>query len=420
MNLLALLLTLLLFLGPVFMAVNGWPIEGFGDKYKVMYLYPSFYILTIVIFVFFTQIKFSEKRYKYALYIIIVTFLWYIFNKITGGPAHKNALLQSITLPAMYYVFYEYMKENKYEKDNIKKLLIFLFIFNALMAIYERLTLTLYYPYDLIRSDFDLAFDDEEVFRSSGMLGHPLTNALIMSIMMTFILVSDINIIIKYCLYFIGFFSLFCFNARAAIVISAGIFVLYIIRPLFKKKATMKSRLFGLLFLFAFVFLGVFLIESGYGGRFEARGDISEDNSALARLDVFDIIIQYGVSNFLWGLSGDEVDQIAMAVLGMTHIENWFILSIMYNGLIITSIVTLLFVPIYRNATLPYNKYASFLIFISTIVLGSTNNSFATGIPALSIFFACCYAFSPSDCEGENIENDTTNCPVSAEMIEQS
>lgn len=416
MNLLALFLTLLLFLGPVFMAVNGWPIEGFGDKYKVMYLYPSFYILTIVIIALFAQRNLTEKRYKYALILIFITVSWFVINQIMGGAAHKNALLQSMTLPAMYYVFYEYLKENKFEKDNIKKLLIFLFIFNALMAIYERLSLTLYYPYDLIRSDFDYALDDDQVFRSSAMLGHPLTNALIMSIMMTFILVSNFNIIIKYGLYFVGFFSLFCFNSRAAILLSAVIFILFMARPLLNKKATFRSRLLAFILLVAIIVFGAHLIESGYGGRFEAQGEISEDNSALARLDVFDIIIQYGVSNFLWGLSGDEVDQIAMAVLGMTHIENWFILSTMYNGLIITSIVTLLFVPIYRNAILPYNKYDSFLIFISTIVLGSTNNSFATGIPALSIFFACCYAFSPPDCEGEN--NDTLNCPVSTEMIE--
>ena len=420
MKILAFILTLFLFLGPVFMAVNGWPIEGLGDKFKVMYLYPSFYILTVVVLFLFTQGKLKGNRYKYALYVIFITFFWFFINKAIGGPAHKNALLQSMTLPAMYYVFYEYLKENNLSKNSVKKLLVFLFLFNALMAIYERLTLTLYYPYDLIRSDFDLALDEEQVFRSSAMLGHPLTNALIMSIIMTFILVSDFNFITKYFLYFTGFFSLFCFNARAAIMISAGIFVLYRIRPLMSKNSTIGSRLFAVLLLSVFVAFGIFLISSGYGGRFEERGDLSEDSSAMARLDVFDIIIQYGVSNFLWGLSGKEVDQIAMAVLGMTHVENWFVLSTMYCGLIITTIVTLLFVPVYRNATLPYKRYASFLIFISTIVLGSTNNSFATGIPALSIFFACCYAFSPPDSNEELINNDTSDSSASLELLEHS
>ena len=407
MNLLAYILTLLLFLGPIFLAVNGWPVEGFGDKFKVMYLYPSFYILSVVVPFLFIQRKLSGFRYKYALAIILITVLWFVVNKMIGGPAHKNALLQSMTLPAMYYVFYEYIKEDGYLRTKIKNLLIFLFLFNALMAIYERITLTLYYPYDLIRSDFDFALDEDLVFRSSAMLGHPLTNALIMSIVMTFILISNLKSLLKYSLFFIGFFSLFCFNARAAIIISAGVFVLYTIRPLFQKGTSSSRRLFSILLLIAFSLVGIFLLNAGFGGRFEERGELSEDSSTLARLEVFNIISEYGISNFLWGLSGKDVDQIAMAVLGMTHIENWFILSTMYSGLIITTIVTLLFVPVYRNATRPYEKYFSFLIFISTIVLGSTNNSFATGIPALSIFFACCYAFAP-------INEDDGDAPIVA------
>lgn len=420
MKILTFLLTILLFISPVFMAVNGWPIVGFGDKFKEMYLYPSFYILTIVVFFLFIQRRLLEKRYRYALCVIFITFSWFIVNRIADGVANRNVLLHSMNLPAMYYVYYEYMKENEFPINSLKKLLIFLFLFNALIAIYERLTLTLFYPYDLIRTDFDYLLDEEEVFRSSAMLGHPLTNALIMSIMMTFILISNLRPIVKYSLFFTGFLSLFCFNARAAIIISAGIFVLYMIRPIFKKDSSKRSRLFAVFVLVVFALFGFYLLQSGYGGRFEERGDFSEDGSVLARLDVFDIVIQYGISNYLWGLPPDEVDQIAMSVLGMTHIENWFILSTLSSGLIITTIVTLLYVPIYRNATLPYSKYSSFLIFIATIVLGSTNNSFATGIPALSIFFACCYAFTPvepNESEDNEIEEENENYICCEEQI---
>lgn len=403
MNLLTKILTFLLFIGPVLLAVMGWPLYGFVEKSKVLYLYPSFYVLTVVVFWLYLKGKLKDIKFKYAVWIVFVSFSWFIFDKLYGREANMNVLFHSMALPAMYYIFYESLEDNPINRKNIKKIILVMFVINALMAIYERLTLTLYYPYDLIRSDFDYALEEEMIFRSSALLGHPLTNALVMSIIMTFVLVSDYNFFKKYSLYLIGFFSLFCFNARAAIMISAGILVLYNVRPLFQKSTSWSRRFFSALLLVGFVVIGIYLLNAGFGGRFEDRGELSEDSSALARIEVFSIISQYGISNFLWGLPYKDVENMAIAVLGMTHIENWFILSTMIVGLIVTTIVTLLFIPVYRRAVRLYDMFSAFLIFIGAIVLGSTNNSFATGIPALSIFFACCYAFAPINYDGVDV-----------------
>ena len=356
MNLLAKLLTFLLFIGPVVLAVMGWPLYGFVEKSKVLYLYPSFYILTIFVFVSFLQGKLKDKKYKYALWIVIITFLWYFIDKTLGREGNMNVLFHSMALPAMYYIFYGLLSEQDVERIRIRNLILYLFTFNGLMAIFERITLSVYYPYDLIRLNFgyDL-IQDEMVFRSAALLGHPLTNALCMSIVMIYILISDIELIKKSILYFIGFFSLFCFNARAAIMISAGTFALYTIRPLFRKDTPWTKRFFSLLLLVVFVFVGIYLLNAGFGGRFEEQGDFSEDGSALARIEVFSIFNQYGIANFLWGMPYKDVENMALAVLGMTHIENWFILSTMIVGLVITTIVVILFIPVYCNAIKPYD-----------------------------------------------------------------
>ena len=401
MNLLVFVLTFLLFIGPVIMAVMGWPLYGFVEKSKVLYLYPSFYILTVVTFYFYFQKRLTDKKFKFAILIILVTFSWYFVDKILAREGNMNVLFHSMALPAMYYILYESLDNNHNYKKQVRAIILFMFTFNAIMAIYERLTMTLYYPYDLIRLGFDYALDEDMVFRSSALLGHPLTNALIMASIMAFILTSNIKDIMKYFLFLIGFFSLFCFNARAAIAISALTFLLYTIRPIFQKKASWSKRFFSFVLLISFAIVGFYLFKAGFGGRFEERGELSEDGSALARIEVFSIISEYGISNFLWGMPYKDVENIALAVLGMTHIENWFILSTMIVGLVITTIVVILFIPVYWHAVQPYDRYTSFLIFISTIVLASTNNSLATGIPALSIFFACCYAFSPDVTEKE-------------------
>lgn len=413
MNLLAYILTSLLFVGPVILAVVGWPVEG---DFKSVYLYPSFYILIVFVLVAFTKGNLKEKKYKYAVWILMVTIVWFLLNKVMGRSNSTMILFNSMALPAMYYIFYELLKNGLLNRKIIRNLILLFFTINCLVAIYERLTMHLYFPFDLIRTDFDLDMIQEEmVFRSSALLGHPLTNALFMAIIMIFILVSDIRPLKKYLLYIIGFFSLFCFNARAAIMISAGTFALYASRPLFRRGTSFSKKFFSVVLLFAFGAIGFYLLSAGYGGRFEEQGDFSEDNSTLARIEVWSIFSRYGVTNFLWGMSGKDVEKIAIAVMGITHIENWFILSTMVVGLVVTTIVTLLFIPLYRSAQKMYDRFTSFLLFVVVVGLSSTNNSLACGVQALSLFFACCYAFPQLA-----IEKETNNCVVIEDETEMA
>ena len=391
MTLLAYILTFLLFIGPVVLAVIGWPVEG---DFKTVHLYPSFYILIVYVCIKYTKGELSEKKYKYAVWVLIVAFGWFLLNKVLGRSNGKVILFNSMALPAMYYIYFELLKDKKIDGSKIRYLVILLFVVNGLLAIYERLTMTLYFPFDLIRTDFSFdQIQEEMIFRSSAFLGHPLTNALLMSIVMIFILTSRLRFLVKYSLYFIGFFSLLCFNSRAAIMISAGTFALYVVRPLFMEEVSWSKRFVSILLLTSFVIVVLYLLYAGFGGRFEENGDLSEDGSTLARIEVWGIFSRYGLTNFLWGMSGKDVEKIALAVMGMTHVENWFVLSSMVVGLVVTTIVVLLFVPLFKWAIQPYDRYTSFLLFIVTIGLASTNNSLACGVPALSFFFVCCYAF---------------------------
>lgn len=408
MRILANILTLLLFMGAVILAYVGWPVEG--DKFKAgeIHLYPAYYILLIYVFFAFLSNRMDRRKGRAALIIIALTFIWFLGGKVLGQTLSKMILFNSMALPAMYYIFYQSLYGER-TRTNVKKILLFMFLLNSLWAIYERLTMTLWFPVDMIRSDF--SFDretDSAVFRSSALLGNPLTNALIMAIIMVFILTSKMNMFRKYFMYFIGLFGLFCFNARASIMISGGTLGLYMLYALFRKKSSVSQRLFAFIMLVVSVVVGIYLLKSGFGGRFEERGDITEDDSTMARIQVWDIFLKGDITDFLWGMSGDEAEKLAISAMGMIHIENWYILSSLVVGLVITTIVVLLFIPLFRNVLRPYDRFTSFLILIVVVGLSSTNNSLACGVPALPIFFACCYAFK--NVKGRNRVNKTKEC----------
>ncbi len=392
MRFLAYILTSLLFLGPVVLAYMGWPVEG--DIFKSVHLYPAYYILLVYVFYAFFFNKMDKRDSRAALLILAIVFVWYAGGRLWGLSRSKMVLFNSMALPAMYYIFYRSLKGENIRK-RLKVVLLFMFLLNSLFAIYERLTMTLWFPFDLIRTDFTLGeINDYAVFRSSALLGHPLTNALIMAIIMIFILTSGMKSLLKYPLYFIGMFGLFCFNSRAAIMISGGTLGLYLLSSLFKKRKSIGSRLFSVAMLSCSVAVGFYLFSSGYGGRFEEQGDFSSDDSTLARVHVWDIFLKGDITDFLWGMSGDDAEKIALNVMGIVHIENWYILSSMIVGLVITTLVVILFVSLFRNILRPYGRFTSFLILVVVVGLSSTNNSLACGVPAIAMFFACSYAFN--------------------------
>ena len=393
MHLLAFFSTIMLFVGPVILAIIGWPVEG--DAVEGVHLYPTYYALLIYLFVAFLSKKIDVRYNREALLIVIFIFFWYVFNRTLGRSASKMILFNSMILPAFYFVFFSSLKGIVIQ-NKIKTMIILLFFINSLIAIYERIAMVNFFPFDVIRTDVNIGdISEKMIFRSSALLGHPLTNALIMAIIMVFVLLSDIKPLYKYTLYSIGMFGLFCFNSRASIMISGITFGLYMIHPLFQREATVKQKLASISIIIVAIIGVLYLIEAGYGGRFEERGDFSSDSSALARINVWGIFTKYDLDFFLWGMPGKDAEEIANAVMGVANIENWFIMSVMVVGLIVTTIVIMFFIPLFRKSLSSFSRFDSILILLVVLGLSSANNSLACGVPAIATFFVCCYAFKP-------------------------
>lgn len=394
MNIIAYIITFLLFIGPVVLSLLGWTVEG--DMTSHVKYYPAFYILLVFTFSSLFNNSAWNKYNKIALLIVFITIIYFSTTRLLlGRKISSMVLLNSMSLPAMYFLFWHIVKE-KYKKGVLNTILT-LFIANNLLAIYERFSHTLFFPFDLIRKDLNMAgVEETDVFRSTALLAHPLSNALIMSIVMSFILLSDMKTNKKYTLYFIGLIGIFCFNARAAIIISVLIFALYHAKRILSDNTSMSVKILSILLAVVTVIFIKYLFDIGLAGRFAERGNFAQDDSALQRLYVWMLFQKYDISYFLWGLPGDMIQKMTLSAYGSRYVENWFIASTLSVGLIITISIILLFIPLFKSAVKPFSKYNSFLLIFTCIGLASTNNSLACGVPAIATFFTCCYAFGNS------------------------
>ena len=133
MNFLSKLLTFLLFIGPVVLAVFGWPVEG--NRIKNVHLYPAYYILSVYLIYAVLTKKISLKISREALLILVIVFLWYWGNKLVNRQMSKIVLVNSMALPAMYFIFFSSLRDIKIKK-NVQRIILILYIINCLVAGY--------------------------------------------------------------------------------------------------------------------------------------------------------------------------------------------------------------------------------------------------------------------------------------------
>lgn len=405
MNFISYIVTILLFIGTCFLAYLGWHVEGNNVNF-ISSFYPSFFILLLLHIFLNTHSSRYKKINRNNTIFIFFLFAYFIFFKvITNRTIPTMLLFNSICLPILYASFFTYFTQTTHQKK-IKRLIIVLFIANSLIAIYERLTLQNFFSLDLAYKDSDFSIESDmyaDLFRSTALLGHPLTNALITSIIMGFILISNIKTTSKYALYILGFIALMCFNARGSILLSSLSFIFYILHTTFQKKVKFSTKFLNFAFVIISVTIIFYLFNEGYGGRFFEKDDISEDGSILARIEVWSILANCTLSDILWGTA--DITKLAMKTLGHVHIENWLILSVLMGGLVITILAIILFIPNFKYYLKNYTLFEKLFILSICLGIASTNNSLACGVPALSVFIVCAYAFKKTSVSNKHLTN---------------
>jgi hypothetical protein len=351
-------------------------------------LHPAFLIMCpLMVFVIgnnISQLYIKKKIEFYFLLFMAVLIIYLYIYDLTGSIAYiPNTLL----LPLCFSICLN--ERNVSSLTKLRKLIILFFILNSALAIVEM----------LIKHNFFVLedYDTSGYFRSTAFQGHPLNNALVTSVILAFILMSDLKERTKNILLLLGLVSIICYGARGSMLVWSVMIVFYFLAynpPVNSLKNIRKKRKHRILLLLAVVLIIVLIIiYTPYGTRiFELRS--LDDDSTGVRLEVLNFLTNINIRDFLWGASAKSAEKVG-EIIGVGIIENFWILWLIRFGLIMAICLSFFFIKFLHQKVKCYGKFASFFIPITFLAVASTNNSLATTSPAISIYVLCLYAFTP-------------------------
>lgn len=326
------------------------------------------------IILLFTQIQLLVK-YKYGLLIIIYLVLLFISLVFVQEKSY-SAMFSWVTPLIIAAVIQE--KDRK-KITPLMYLYLFVFVANACAAFYERFTLSLLMEPDvddrILMQQMGYGESSSSSFRSFALLGHPLNNGNIMAFMSFIIFYTKtIPLKLRLLLTAIGLSSLFCFNSRGAILVSAGLLtpsVYHYVRYNTKQKFT----------VIIVILIGVLALITNFakfGGRLASDGIM--DDSAMVRVLSIQEFLSIPFNTLLMG--GYE----------MTYGENGYLMILAQYGLLVGGfkIVVELFLA-YNIIGRQYSKMTKFIVMASLIVIGSTNNNLA--FPLVFPMYVMCVNF---------------------------
>ena len=315
----------------------------------------SLVFATIFLFICsFTEISRNKYFIKLLLYFIVV------FISVVYIQKRPLSTVCSWCAPLTIY-FSLSDREYKYIKPIYWFFIIF-FIANTGISIFERITgerlLEVDYNNEILVQQMNISEEEGDTsFRSFSLLGHPLTNANIMAFM-AFIIFYTKSSISKYKLplLILGTISLFCFNARAAIVITIILLI-----PTIKKtiEDNRKHKLFSIIIIII-LFTTAIIHFSSFEGRL---GEGFADESSLVRLTAIQYFFSIPLYNLIIG--GNKI------VAG----ENGILMILEQFGLILGGLkiyLEVLFAYTFLKDNLKNGKWT---IILSLFLIGTCNNN---------------------------------------------
>lgn len=353
---------------------------------------PAFYLILIFILLNVTKIKWI--RLKYPIYTVLFLCFVLIFNKQTGRDIDISMYMNALILPlCLSFILLGLVNTNKKVSIQTRKLILFFFIIECSLAIIERVTNYNLFPF-VLQQDFQV---EDNLFRSSALYGHALSNALIVCIIWSFILFSDMKLEKKITYIGLGFLALLSFNTRFAIIASILLLIVYayfFMRNMENKKTKRRFILYIACFGIASLFI---LLALGWGGRLLEMG-LYDSSSASVRTDLFKIFEYFNINNFLLGIPAEEVQFIKeYSGIASLIIENYWLIYLFRFGLFFLIILTILYILVFKEILKGYNRFIALSLSFFFLLVSSSNNSLDTGDPYLAIFFLCCYAFRDTE-----------------------
>lgn len=338
-------------------------------------------------------IKFSgggNNVYRAYFYLMLIAFGCHLF-------------VDDITIDANFKEVFRWIKivfllciAQYYKSRTWLYFVLLFFIAECSVAIYERLTFTRVFPFDSEIIEGFIAAGDKDIvnFRSFSLLGHPLDNANVLSLMLGFIFIS--NSLSKPCkivLLALGFCGLWAFNSRAILVW----IVILAFRFLFYKGKLLYVVLSCSLFIVVWPYIAEWL-NSGALGRFSL--DFTDDSSAT-RLDsfVYFWFQPWDVESVLFG------GKLIYTPMTDLLLENGLLLNMAWWGWITGVAKLVLEVFITYKVLYLYNMKEKFILLLSVWGVAMANNN-AFNPKVLTFFLIAYTAFYVNDMK--RLQNNIT------------
>lgn len=334
-------------------------------------------------FVVYFLVHLRRFRWSHVTKLMIVVICFavfaYVFRLIGLEQDYFKSYLTFLVFPMLLAIDLE--NEGGQRLSLLRKSLVVFFIIECGIAIYEKWTGTyiFYDPTSFLTSQQLQYYSIEDwEFRSSGLFSHPLMNAMIVCVVLSFILISNMQMKYKLLLFALGYASLWCFNARGAIIASSVLMVPYLLRSLYQSNIKKKAWLYAAFILFSVIFVQQ-LLTTSLGGRLLADDGGLVDGSTQARLDVF-TFHEYITSFQLW-LGDPDLYLYVKEMLHAGGVENGLVTIILREGIFFTVIILLLLLRVQLKQTSFLDKYTKLWLFAIFYIIGVMNPNLASSLP---------------------------------------
>ena len=337
-------------------------------------------------------------KYKNLQTLLLFMPLLFVIKIKSGIESGSGAKLYSLLMFCTPFVFSSFSNFDPANQKIVKywktclTILIWFYCLNCVIAIFEYI-----FNFQIINNMpfLDMKSSVYIYFRSTALLGHPLQNALFVSTLMSFFLISPFPERKKIKLWILGYIAIMCFNTRSSMVINLAIFAIYMGKRLLQSNTSRKTKLkYIRLGIGSTLLLSILFFHYGYGSRLSEMG-LFQDSSSQARINAFKIFDYFPVKTFLFhGVNTDQYKMIEQTA-GIAIIENFWIDFILIFGLIFTVILIILYWRLLKELYKGYSGFNVLLTLSTFLSVASVNNSLSTSWIPLFIYLLCIVLFNP-------------------------
>lgn len=338
------------------------------------------------LFLFFLlvgQIRISDMigRMKGELRLLVICIFCLAYLKVSGILSAFSFVLDALCLPAILSILLKVTDKKLLSQFRI--FIYFIFYFNSIIAIFEKVTSRFLIGSEIAGFDY---------FRSTAMYGHPLNNALITSVLAVILFYHSKNNWSRIGVLVLSTLALMSFGSRGALMgLFLSIFLniaLNIVMPNLRQNK--YSRINGgfIYMILLGLILFTFLNFTNLGDRIVAASHI--DNSALARVESFEVLHGMEIKDLMWGEGNKEIEYL-QHINNVEIIENFWIVWLLKFGLPLTLILSISLISFLYSVMESIKIDLKLIFLFALFFVASTNNSLSSNTLVISIFVLSSY-----------------------------